>query len=78
MEERREHERRITDLEGRMNRFEASLNANTLATQQVAENTTEIVQLIKGAKTFRSFLLWVAPIAAFILWMWTYLKEHWK
>jgi sugar-specific transcriptional regulator TrmB len=76
-EDRRAHTR-ITNLEERLNNFEKKLDANTEATQTIAENTTEIVQLIKGAKGFRNFLLWVTPIAAAVALLWTFLKEHWK
>jgi sugar-specific transcriptional regulator TrmB len=76
-EDRRAHTR-ISNLEERLNVFEKKLDANTEATQTIATNTTEIVQLIKGAKGFRNFLLWVTPIAAFVALLWSFLKEHWK
>jgi len=76
-EDRRAHTR-ITNLEDRLNTFEKKLDANTAATQTIAENTTEIVSLIKGAKGLRNFLLWVTPIAAAIALLWSFLKDHWK
>jgi hypothetical protein len=76
-EDRRAHVR-INSIEARLDTFERKLDANTAATQTIAENTTEIVTLIKGAKGLRNFLLWVTPIAAAVALLWTFLKDHWK
>jgi len=65
MEDRRAHDR-ITTLEETVEKhledhvtFEASL-------QTIAENTSELVELVRGAKGLRSFIIWAAPIAAFL------------
>lgn len=43
-------------------RFETALEANTELTQTIADNTSELVMLVKGAKIGRKFLLWITPI----------------
>lgn len=57
------HDRRLTDLT-------ASLHENTLLTKQIADNTTELVELFKGAKLFRKFFLWASPFIAAIIFFW--------
>lgn len=51
-----------------------SLHENTRITQQVADNTAELVDLFKGAKAFRKFVLWASPLLAAILAFWTWYK----
>lgn len=70
MEERRAHER-IDALDATMKRhlaehiqFEKALRDNTEMTRQLVENTREIVDLVKGAKGFRSLILWMTPVVA--------------
>lgn len=57
----------------------SSLAENTRLTQQIADNTSEMVDIFKGAKAFRRFFIWSAGIAtaatAFIaivttVWQW--------
>lgn len=57
------HDRRLTDLA-------TSLHENTALTKQIADNTGEMVELFKDAKTFarwtmviRKFILWVTSLA---------------
>jgi hypothetical protein len=78
MEDRRAHER-IDGLEKSMSdhlgdhlRFETALADNTALTRTIAENTSELVILVKGAKWGRRFIVWATPIvAAFMaLWAW--------
>lgn len=49
-----------------------SLHENTRLTQEVANNTAELVDLFKGAKTFRKLILGVAPVIAalYALYLW--------
>jgi len=75
MEDRRAHER-LTSLEEKLKehleshaRFESAIN-------DIAENTTELVQLVKGAKGLRSFVIWVAPVIAAIVAVWAWIKGH--
>ena len=49
------HDRRLTDLT-------SSLHENTELTKQIANNTAELVDLFKGAKMFRRFVLWASPL----------------
>lgn len=62
---------RIDNLENTMRdhlkehrKFEIALEANTRMTKTIADNTGELVDLIKGAKAGRKFILWLAPIVA--------------
>lgn len=77
MEDHRAHER-IDGLEKRMATFEVGLAENTNVTKRVETNTSELVTLIKGAKGFRAFVLWVTPVAATVGVLYTYVKDHWK
>lgn len=74
MEDRRAHER-LTSLETIVEKhieehatFEQSLNT-------IAENTSELVEMVRGAKGLRSFVIWAAPIAAAIAALWTWMKQ---
>lgn len=49
------HDRRLSDLS-------ASLHENTQLTKQIADNTSELVELFRGAKLFRKFILWASPV----------------
>lgn len=78
MEDRRAHDR-IDGLEATVkghleehDRFERALAENTEMTRQLVKNTQEIVDLVKGVKGFRAFLLWVTPMvaAAYAVWAW--------
>lgn len=82
MEDRRAHTR-IDEIEVAMEthrvehqRFEKSIAENTLLTQAIADNTQELVQLVKGAKGLRSFVMWAAPIVAAIAATWAWVKGH--
>lgn len=77
-EERRAHER-ITALDAELKlhlaehaKFEKALEENAAMTRQLVDNTQEIVNLVKGAKGFRSFILWLTPVVAavYAAWMW--------
>lgn len=60
-----QHNRRLTDLAN-------SLHENTKLTQQIADNTSELVDLFKGAKMFRKFALWASPLVVAIMAAWHY------
>lgn len=82
MEDRRAHER-LTTIETVVNahiqehsKFERALAENTALTQTIADNTSEIVDLVKGAKGLRSFVVWAAPIAAAAAATWAWMKGH--
>lgn len=82
MEDRRAHDR-IDVIEQDMKRhreeherFEKALTENTILTQTIASNTTELVEIIKGAKGLRSFVIWAAPIAAAIAGTYAYFKGN--
>lgn len=57
-----DHHRRITDLSEASAKHTQALQENTKLTQQIADNTGELVELFKGAKLFRKFLLWASPL----------------
>lgn len=81
-ETRRAHER-ITDLEvlfqthiTNHDHLEKAVAANTVITQGIADNTAELVALVKGAKGIRSFVVWAAPLAAALIALWAWLKSQ--
>lgn len=82
MEDRRAHER-IDVIEAEMEkhkddhlRFEKSIAENTLLTKAIVDNTAELVELVKGAKGLRSFIIWAAPIAAVIAATYAWIKGN--
>ena len=68
MEERRVHERLtvveqwVDKHEQRHNEFEKALRHNTELTKTIAANTTELVDMVKGAKKLHAFIEWLAPV----------------
>jgi hypothetical protein len=74
-EDRRAHVR-ISSIEVRLDSFEKKLDANTLATQTIADNTTELVKIIKGAKGLRELLVWLAPIFTAIAAIYVWIRSH--
>ena len=69
----------IEGLETSIKENTSSLAKNTELTQDIANNTKELVDLFKGAKAFRKFIIWSAGIAsavasivalAIIVWQW--------
>lgn len=55
-------------------RFEKALEENTKMTRTIADNTSELVALVKGAKAGRKFLVWVTPIVAAVMAAWAWLS----
>lgn len=77
------HQERIEMLEDWRNkhvqeheRFEQMIVENTRLAKSIADNTQEIVDLVKGAKGLRSFVVWAAPLVAFVLALLAWLKAH--
>jgi hypothetical protein len=73
-----QHNRRLTDLAN-------SLHENTALTQQIADNTKEMVGMFKEAKVVfkwgmaaRRFLVWVASVTAAILYFWESIVDWFK
>lgn len=72
----------------RMTRIEAGLTENTVATQQVADNTKDLVELFQAMKGALKVLNWLGKLAkpmAYIIGLgtaalgfWTALKGHMK
>ena len=82
MEDRRAHTR-IDNLEETVknhieshSKFEQALEHNTNLTKEIADNTAELVTLVKGAKGFRTFVIWSAPIAAAFAAVYAWIKAH--
>lgn len=82
MEDRRAHER-IDELESVVGdhinsheKFEQALEHNTALTKEIADNTAELVQLVRGAKGLRTFIIWSAPIAAALAAALAWIKAH--
>lgn len=63
---------RLDKLEASHIELERMIIENTKLTQTIANNTSELVELVKGVKGVRRLLLWGAPILAavysFIQW----------
>lgn len=75
MEDRRAHDR-IDSIESSIKkhlddhvRFETSL-------VEIATNTKELVELVRGARGLRAFIIWAAPIAAAAAATWAWIKGH--
>jgi len=75
MDDRRAHDR-LDEMDRRLTKFEANLRINTELTRTIAANTTELVDLVKGAKGLRKFVIWVTPIVAAVLALWAYIKGN--
>jgi len=52
----------ITKLETAIVNNTSSLQENTNLTKEIATNTAELVELFKGAKVFKKFIVWTASI----------------
>lgn len=50
-------------------RFEQTL-------QNIAGNTQELVELVRGVKGMRSFIVWIAPVVAAGFALWAWVKAH--
>lgn len=75
MEDKRAHDR-IDKLEAEQSQFARNLAENTQLTKTIAANTSEIVELFKGVKGFRTFVLWCAPLVAIVIATWAWIKAH--
>lgn len=67
------HER-IDKLEIKHAQLETAIAANTKLTQTIADNTSELVELVRGVKGFRRLIVWIAPILAAVLATIAYMK----
>ena len=87
-EDRRAHER-LGKVETQMEKhladhakFEQAIAENTAMTKEIAAdtktlaaNTTELVTIVKGAKSLRSFVIWAAPVAAALAACYAFFKD---
>jgi len=80
MEDRRAHERidgmekTLTNHFEEHRKFEKALEDNTDLTRAIADNTSELVTLVRGAKVGRKFIVWVTPIVAALMALWAWLS----
>lgn len=65
---------RIDQLEIKHADLERAIAANTKLTQTIADNTSELVELVRGVKGFRRLLIWAAPVLAAVLAAMAYMK----
>lgn len=65
----------ITKLEEAIERNTSSISRNTELTQDIANNTAELVAIIKGVKGIRQLVVWVAPVVMLIIAVVTYFKS---
>jgi hypothetical protein len=69
------HFQHITKLEEVIALNTSSLSKNTELTQEIANNTSELVGIIKGVKGIRQFIVWLAPVVLLIIAVVTYFKS---
>ena len=69
------HFNHITKLEEAIERNTSSLARNTELTQEIANNTSEIVGIVKGVKGVRQLLVWIAPVVLLVIAVVTYFKS---
>ena len=70
------HTEQLKSMQGMLKQNSESLHENTLLTKDIANNTAELVELFKGAKTFRKFVLWASPIVIALVSLWVWAKSH--
>ena len=58
--------------------YQRMMAENTLMTQEIADNTAELVTIVKGARGLRSMLIWWGPVAAAVIALVVFLRDHWK
>ncbi|MFA6040274.1 MAG: hypothetical protein WC733_02105 [Methylophilus sp.] len=68
-----DHHRRISDLSVASEKHTQALQENTKLTKQIADNTGELVELFKGAKMFRKFVLWASPLIVIVYGFYTWI-----
>ena len=75
MEDRRAHER-IGVLESTVkDHLDKHANfENTLT--EIAGNTKELVELVRGAKGLRALIVWLSPVVAFAVAIYAWIKAH--
>lgn len=52
----------------------SSLAENTRLTQEVATNTKDIADLLKGGRVFGKLIIWVASVSGAVAAVWTLIK----
>lgn len=57
-------EKSVDALHRKHESLEQALSRNTELTQQIANNTSEIVDIVRGAKGLRNLFVWAAPVIA--------------
>lgn len=53
-------------------RFEKNLDDSTNLIRSISENVSELVDLIKGVKVGRKFIMWIAPVVAALMAAWAW------
>lgn len=69
------HFQHITKLEEAIALNTSSLAKNTELTQEIANNTSELVSIIKGVKGIRQLVVWLAPVILLVIAVVTYFKS---
>lgn len=73
-----EHNRRITDLDAASKQHSEALHENTVLTRKIADNTSEMVELFKGAKAVRRFVFWASPLVAVFYTLYHWFIKEWR
>lgn len=75
MEDRRAHDR-IEELSKVVNSHLADHTRFERTMEDISKNTAELVELVRGAKGLRSFVIWAAPLAAVAAAAWAWVKAQ--
>ena len=57
-------------------KFEAALAENVRVSTETAKNTGELVEILRGVKGLRSFVVWAAPLAVCVAAVWHFIRTH--
>ena len=68
------HYEMITSLKGALDENTSCLHENTRITQDIANNTSEIVSIIRGVKGFRKLIMFLSPIIIAVMGAIAYIK----
>lgn len=69
-------EGRVDKLEADLKEVQESLTRNSMLTEQIAGDTSELVTMFKGGKMLMSIVKWFVAVSAGVLAAVTYFKGH--
>lgn len=75
MEDRRAHDR-ITSLEDVVEKHIQEHTKFETSLKNIEANTAELVELVRGAKGIRQLIVWAAPLVAFFVALYAWVKAQ--